>query len=110
MVFTVAIAQFAIVARDQLALWQSARETARTVALSPDPLLVAEQQEGKGQTVTVADGAVDVELTHRTRLTIAGFSFLRRTITLHARVRMALEPPVAFPTDVGGDEFDQRGP
>lgn len=104
------IAQFAVVARDQLALWQTARETARTVALAPDPLLAANQQSGKGRTVTIADGAVDVALAHRTRLSFAGFSFLQRTITLRARVSMALEPPVAFPANVGGDEFDQRGP
>lgn len=109
-VFTVAIAQFAIVGRDQLALWQSAREVSRSVALAPDPLLAASQQAGPGRTISVADGAVHVVLTHRTRLSFAGFSFLRRTITLRARVSMALEPPVAFPSDVVGDEFNQRGP
>lgn len=109
-VFTVVIAQFTIVARDQLALWQTARETARTVALAPDPLLAAYHQSEEGRTVTIDDGAVDVAITHRTRLFFAGFSFLQRTVTLRARVRMALEPPVAFPTDVGGDEFNQRGP
>lgn len=109
-VFTVVIAQFTIVARDQLALWQSARETAREIALAPDPLLAASQKTNTGRTAVVADGAVDVTLTGRTRLSFAGFSFLRRTITLHARVRMALEPPVAFPSNVGGDEYNQRGP
>lgn len=109
-VFTIVVAQFAVVARDQLALWQAARETARTISLAPDPLRAAGEQRAQDRTVTVADGAVDVVLTHRTRLTFAGFSFLRRTITLRARVHMALEPQVAFPVDVVGDEFDQRGP
>lgn len=36
-IFTVLIAQFSIVARDQLALWQSTREIARDVALAIDP-------------------------------------------------------------------------
>lgn len=109
-VFTVAIAQFAIVGRDQFALWQSAREISRIVALAPDPVLAANQQTGPGRSVSIADGAVEVVLTHRTRLSFAGFSFLRRTITLRARVSMALEPAVAFPSDVVGDELNQRGP
>ena len=109
-VFTIAIAQFAIIGRDQLALWQSAREVSRTVALAPDPMLVARQQTGPGRSISVADGAVEVVLIHRSRLSFAGFSFLRRTITLRARVSMALEPAVAFPSDGVGDQLDQRGP
>jgi hypothetical protein len=104
------IAQFTIVARDQLALWQEAREVSRMVALGPDPLVVAEELSGDGRTIAVGNGAVVVALTHRTRLTFAGFAFLHRTITLRARVSMALEPPLAFEGDVGSDKFDPPGP
>lgn len=106
----VVIAQFSIVARDQLALWQSARDISRTVALAPDPVLAADRLSGAGRNITVDATAVDVVLTRRTRLAFGGFSFLGRTMTLRARVRMALEPPVAFSPDVGGDEFDQQRP
>lgn len=109
-VFTVVMVQFSIVARDQLALWQTAREISRAVALAPDPGAAALEQSGDGRIITINDGTVDVALTHRTRLTFAGFSFLRRNMTLRARVSMALEPPVAFETNVGGDKFDQSGP
>lgn len=102
--------QFSVVARDQLALWQTAREISRAVALAPDPRAAAGEQSGVGCIITINDGTVEVVLTHRTRLTFAGFSFLRRNMTLRARVSMALEPPVAFETNVGSDEFDRSRP
>lgn len=109
-IFTVVIAQFTLVARDQLALWQTARDVSRTVALAPDPLVAVREQGGEDRSITIQNGAVDVVLTRRVRLTFAGFSFLQRRVTLRARVSMALEPPVAFPSNVGGNEFDQPGP
>ena len=109
-VFTVLIVQFTVVARDQLALWQSARMVTRDVALAADPYAVAERNRGSGTEITIDDGAVTATLTRHTRLTLAGFDFLRRTVTLRARVSMALEPPVAFATDVVGGEFPEDEP
>ena len=113
-VFTVVIAQFTVVARDQLAMWQAAREISRAVALAPDPTAeVAARRSEYADTdvdVSIDDAIVTVSLARRTTLTIAGFDYLRRSITLRARVSMALEPPVAFGSDVVGDEFPARGP
>jgi hypothetical protein len=95
-VFTVVIVQFGVVARDQLALWQSAREITRDVALAIDPAAEAARHRADDTEIVLTDGAVTVAVRHRTRLTLAGFDFLRHTVTLSARVSMALEPPVAF--------------
>jgi hypothetical protein len=57
-----------------------------------------------------SDGVVTVKVVRQTRLTLAGFGFLQRTITLRARVSMALEPPVAFSPDVVGGEFPAQEP
>lgn len=109
-IFTVLIAQFSIVARDQLALWQSTREIARDVSLAIDPYTEAEHRRTKDAEISLADGVVTVMVVRQTRLTLAGFDFLQRTITLRARVSMALEPPVAFSPDVVGGEFPAQEP
>lgn len=109
-VFTVVIAQFALVARDQLALWQTARDISRRVAVAIDPYDEATLLRSPRTSIDIVDGAVTVKMSHRTNLTFAGFGFLRRSVTLDARVSMALEPQVAFTSDVGGDEFVARGP
>lgn len=109
-IFTVVIVQFSIVARDQLALWQSAREISRDVVLAIDPHTEAERRRADNTKIVVADGVVTVAVTRRTRLTLAGFGFLRRSVTLSARVSMALEPPVAFASNVVGDEFPAPEP
>lgn len=109
-IFTVVIVQFSVVARDQLALWQSAREITRDVALAIDPDTEAARHRDDDTEVVLADGAVTVVVTRRTRLTLAGFDFLRRTVTLRARVSMALEPPVAFSSNVDGGEFPAPEP
>ncbi|MFM7411436.1 MAG: TadE family protein [Actinomycetota bacterium] len=109
-IFTVVIVQFSVVARDQLALWQSAREITRDVALAIDPDSQAARLRADDTEIILADGAVTVAVTRRTRLTLAGFDFLRRTVTLSARVSMALEPPVAFSSNVVGDEFPAPEP
>ncbi|MBU3704067.1 MAG: hypothetical protein FGM42_06805 [Ilumatobacteraceae bacterium] len=109
-VFTVVIAQFALVARDQLALWQTAHDISRRVAVATDPFGEAALLRSPRTSIDIVDGAVTVEISRRTNLTFAGFDFLRRSITLDAQVSMALEPQVAFTSDVGGDEFVARGP
>lgn len=109
-IFTVVIVQFSVVARDQLALWQSAREITRDVALAIDPDAQAARLRADDTEIILAGGAVTVAVTRRTRLTLAGFDFLRRTVTLNARVSMALEPPVAFSSNVVGDEFPAPEP
>lgn len=109
-VFTVVIAQFALVARDQLALWQTARDISRRVAVATDPYGEAALLRSPRTSIDIVDGAVTVEISRRTNLTFAGFGFLRRSVTLGAQVSMALEPQVAFISDVGGDEFLARGP
>lgn len=109
-IFAVVVVQFSVVARDQLALWQLARETTRDVALATDPFAEAERRRSGDTTISLADGAVTVVVKRRTRLTLAGFDFLRRTVTLSARVSMALEPPVAFPANVVGEQFPAREP
>lgn len=103
-VFTIFIAQFAVVARDQLAIWQLARETARDVALSMTPSERADQVLAtlpEGSTITIDDSIVTVALSRRVHMSIAGFGFIRPTTTLRAGVSMALEPGVAFDEDVG---------
>ena len=109
-VFTLLVVQFSVIARDQLALWQSAREITRDVAIALDPYATAQRHRTNSTEITIADGVVTVSLSHRTYIAPAGFDFLRRSITLRARVSMALEPPVAFPSDVVGDEFPTYGP
>jgi Flp pilus assembly protein TadG len=109
-IFTVLIAQFSIVARDQLALWQSTREIARDVALAIDPYTEAGHRRTKDTEISLADGVVTVMVVRQTRLTLAGFDFLQRAITLRARVSMALEPPVTFSSDVVGGEFPAQEP
>lgn len=109
-IFTLLIVQFSVVARDQLALWQSAREMTRDVAVAVDPNATAQQHRNDSTVITLADGVVTVSLEQRTHVALAGFGFLQRTVTLRARVSMALEPPVAFVADVVGDEFPARGP
>jgi Flp pilus assembly protein TadG len=109
-IFTVVIAQFTLVARDQLALWQSARDISRRVAVASDPYAEARQHRSPQTSIDITDGAVTVDISRRTSLTFAGFGFLRRSVTLNAQVSMALEPQVAFSSDAGGDNFDARGP
>lgn len=109
-IFVVVCVQFSVLARDQLALWQSARETTRDVALAVDPYGEAERLRDDYTEISLVGDVVTVAVTRRTRLTLAGFDFLRRTVTLRARVSMALEPPVAFSSDVVGDEFPAREP
>jgi hypothetical protein len=108
--FTLLVVQFSVVARDQLALWQAAREITRDVVLAVDPYVSAQSHRTDDTLITIADGIVTVALRRRTHIAPAGFDFLRRSITLRARVSMALEPPVAFPLDVVGDEFPTYGP
>ena len=105
--FTLVIVQFSVVARDQLALWQTARELTRSVALAHDPQNVANGLIADGVDVRFESESVTVALVRRTRFSIAGFGFLGRSLTLRARVSMALEPPVAFGSDAGGDKFDE---
>ena len=98
-VFTVVIAQFAVIARDQMAVWQLARETARDIALATDPIqrrseIVTTLPEGS--TVSIVDSTVTVRLRRVVHLSIAGFGFVHPTTTLDARVTMALEPQVSF--------------
>lgn len=109
-IFTVVMVQFSVVARDQLALWQSAREITRAVALATDPDDEATRHRADDTEIILVDGVVTVAVMRRTRLTLAGFDFLRRTVTLSARVSMALEPPVAFASNVVGDEFPAPEP
>lgn len=95
-VFTVLIAQFAVAARDQLAVWQLARETARTVALSADPRTSVSSLGATlphDVSITLVDSTVVVSVERRERLTVLGFGFVAPTATLRARVVMALEPP-----------------
>ena len=42
-IFVMLIAQFSIVARQQLALWEVARNAARYASVSPDPQLAAQE-------------------------------------------------------------------
>ena len=109
-IFTVVIAQFALVARDQLALWQSARDISRRIAVASDPYAEARRHRSSQTSIDITDGTVTVDLLRRTSLVIAGFGFLRRSVTLDAQVSMALEPPVAFFSDADGEEFVARGP
>lgn len=109
-VFTLLVVEFGVVARDQLALWQSAREITRDVALADDPYAVADRHRDETTTIDIADGIVTVSLSQRAAVALAGFDVLKRTVTLRARVSMALEPPLAFGSDVVGDEFPARDP
>ena len=101
-VFTVVIAQFAVVARDQMAVWQLARETARDIALATDPIRRLSETLPtlpEGSTASIVDSTVTVELKRVIHLSIAGFGFVHPSTTPDARVTMALEPRVSFGMD-----------
>lgn len=94
-VFTLLIAQFAVVARDQLAVWQLARETARTVALSADPDTTSASLRATlpgDSSITIVDSTVVVTVAEDRHLSVVGFGIVTPTATLRARVVMALEP------------------
>ena len=98
-VFTVVIAQFAVVARDQMAVWQLARETARDIAVANDPIKRCSEiltTLPEGSTASIIDSTVTVQLKRVVHLSIAGFGFVHPRTTLDARVTMALEPRVSF--------------
>lgn len=103
-IFTVVLVQFAVVARDQMSLWQTARDAAREIALSNDPAAeVARWQDVDGFDVAIEGGVVTVSATRKQAIRIVGLDFVRPSIVLRARVSMALEPPLAFAID-GGDQ------
>ena len=108
-VFTVLIAQFAVVARDQLAAWQFARETARTVALSIDPVATASSLRSTvpaDVSITIIDSTVVVTIDRNERLSVVGFGIVSPHATLRARVVMALEPRTteSEPSNQGPEE------
>lgn len=89
------IAQFAVIARDQLAVWQFARETARDVALSVDPIARTDQLRGTlpdDVSVVLVDTTVIVSVNRRATMSLAGFGLVTPAVSLRARVSMALEP------------------
>ena len=85
-------------------LWQTARDAARGIALSNDPVAeVARWQRFDGFDVTIEGGVVTVSVARKQAIRIVGLDFVRPSIVLRARVSMALEPPLAFAID-GGDQ------
>ncbi|MEI8322228.1 MAG: TadE family protein [Actinomycetes bacterium] len=97
-VFVMLIAQFAIVARQQLALWEVARDAARLASVSPNPQTAAQEivaQNGFSTSAVVAtnsDGITQVSLTFKENTSLPLLGPFIPSITLRAHVAMLTEP------------------
>jgi Flp pilus assembly protein TadG len=97
-VFVMLIAQFAIVARQQLALWEVARNAARYASVSTDPQLAAEEiatQNGFAPSAVVAtnsDGITQVSMTYKENTSLPLLGPFIPSLTLRAHVSMLTEP------------------
>lgn len=97
-VFVMLIAQFAVVARQQLALWEVARNAARYASVSPDPQLAAQEiavQNGFPASAVVAtnsDGITQVSMTFKENISLPLLGPFIPSLTLRAHVAMLTEP------------------
>ena len=98
--FVMLIAQFAMIASHQLALWQVTRDAARSAALSADPTdavrAVVEKNTIAGIQVAIdnvsqSDAQIRVRLNYRERTTLPLLGIFLPDLTLHAEVVMATE-------------------
>jgi Flp pilus assembly protein TadG len=93
------VAQVAVVALEQLAVWHAAREGARAAAVAADPTGAATAAarastglEPLDVSVAVSGGLVGVTVTHTDPTDVPLIGALVPSVTLRATVRMALEP------------------
>jgi Flp pilus assembly protein TadG len=97
-VFVMLIAQFAIVARQQLELWEVTRNAARYASVSTDPQLAAQEiavESGFAPTAIVAtnsDGITQVSMTYKENTSLPLLGPFIPSLTLRAHVAMLTEP------------------
>jgi len=103
--FVMVIVQFGMVAHQQLALWQVAREAARAASVSMQPQIAADAVldaiAPRGTTVVVSrdDGVTTVLVTYVDSTDLALLGFVIPDVTLRARVSMASEVSMAGEVD-----------
>jgi len=95
-----AVAQVAIVVRDQLAVQLAARDAARAAAVSADPSGAARNAasaagvlDGLGVAVSTSGSTVTATVTYRERTDVPLIGLLIPDFTLRGSASMVIEPP-----------------